>query len=137
MFLAIKRVAFPEKFVEILPAPILGTPSDGGNESTFSGGKQLKREEIEAEDGHATPIQRRRKRRREWVWPPLDDNLVDHDFDRVTIRENTAIEGSLLNLEHFTDASESSATNLLPEPVIEKDDTETEFPVSPDGKLPD
>lgn len=85
MFPPVKRVSFPEKLVDVAPTPIIEDPSDTELDAPATEAEQRRRREvIEAEDGHATPMQGRRKRRREWVWRPMEDDvLASHDMDTV------------------------------------------------------
>ncbi len=48
---------------------------------------------IKEEDGSATPLHGRRKRRREWVWRPLDDDiLAEHHKDKSeVVRTNSPV----------------------------------------------
>ncbi len=79
MFPPVKRVAFQEKLVDLVPTPDVEDSSDVETEVPSTEDEhQRRRETIEAEDGHV--VQGRRKRRREWVWRPMDDDvLVTHD----------------------------------------------------------
>ena len=85
MFPPVKRVSFAEKLVEIAPTPIIEDLSDTEPDAPATEAEQRRRREvIEAEDGHATPMQGRRKRRREWVWRPMEDDvLASHNMDPV------------------------------------------------------
>ena len=85
MFPPVKRVLFAEKLVDIAPTPIIEDPSDAELDAPATEAEQRRRREvIEAEDGHATPMQGRRKRRREWVWRPMEDDvLASHNVDPV------------------------------------------------------
>ena len=85
MFPPVKRVSFAEKLVEIAPTPVIEDPSDTEIDAPATEAEQRRRREvIEAEDGHATPMQGRRKRRREWVWRPMEDDvLTSHNMDPV------------------------------------------------------
>ena len=85
MFPPVKRVSFAEKLVEIAPTPVIEDPSDTELDAPATEAEQRRRREvIEAEDGHATPMQGRRKRRREWVWRPMEDDvLTSHNMDPV------------------------------------------------------
>ena len=85
MFPPVKRVSFAEKLVEIGPTPVIEDPSDTELDAPATEAEQRRRREvIEAEDGHATPMQGRRKRRREWVWRPMEDDvLASHNMDIV------------------------------------------------------
>ena len=85
MFPPIKRVSFAEKLVEIAPTPVIEDPSDTELDAPATEAEQRRRREvIEAEDGHATPMQGRRKRRREWVWRPMEDDVLSsHNTDPV------------------------------------------------------
>lgn len=80
MFPPVKRVAFQENLVEIVPTPLIEESSDPESDPEPTEDEhQRRREEIQAEDGHATPVHGRRKRRREWVWRPLDDDILIQD----------------------------------------------------------
>ncbi len=85
MFPPVKRVSFAEKLVEIAPTPVIEDPSDTELDAPATKAEhQRRREVIEAEDGHATPMQGRRKRRREWVWRPMEDDVLAlHNMDPV------------------------------------------------------
>ena len=85
MFPPVKRVSFAEKLVEFAPTPVVEDASDTEHDAPATEAEQRRRREvIEAEDGHATPMQGRRKRRREWVWRPMEDDvLASHNMDRV------------------------------------------------------
>ena len=85
MFPPVKRVSFAEKLVEIAPTPVIEDPSDTELDAPATEAEQRRRREvIEAEDGHATPMQGRRKRRREWVWRPMEDDvLASHNMNPV------------------------------------------------------
>ena len=85
MFPPVKRVSFAEKLVEIAPTPVIEDLSDTELDAPATEAEQRRRREvIEAEDGHATPMQGRRKRRREWVWRPMEDDvLASHNMDPV------------------------------------------------------
>lgn len=83
MFPPVKRVSFAEKLVELAPTPVIEDPSDTEPDAPATEAERGRRREvIEAEDGHATPMQGRRKRRREWVWRPMEDDvLASHNMD--------------------------------------------------------
>ena len=85
MFPPVKRVSFAEKLAEIAPTPVIEDPSDTELDAPATEAEQRRRREvIEAEDGHATPMQGRRKRRREWVWRPMEDDvLASYNMDPV------------------------------------------------------
>lgn len=84
MFSPVKRVAFQERMVEIMPTPVIEGWSDTEVEtSSTEDDHKRRRDVIEAEDGHSTPVQGRRKRR-DWVWRPMeDDALASHDLVSV------------------------------------------------------
>jgi len=86
MFPPVKRVAFHEKLVEVVPTPVIEGLSDIETDKPSTEDEhQRRRDIIEAEDGHATPVQGRRKRRREWIWRPMDDDvLASHDMNTST-----------------------------------------------------
>ena len=81
MFPPVKRVSFQETLVEVAPIPVIEDPSDDEtNAPSTEEEHRRRREAIEAEDGHATPTHGKRKRRRDWVWRPMEDDvLVSHD----------------------------------------------------------
>lgn len=63
--------------MEVVPTPVIEESSDPESDTEPTEDEhQRRREEIQAEDGHATPSRGRRKRRREWVWRPLDDDIL-------------------------------------------------------------
>ena len=80
MFPPVKRVTFQERLVEIMPTPVIEGSSDTEVESLSTEDDHKRRREIiEAEDGHSTPVHGRRKRR-DWVWRPVEnDVLTSHD----------------------------------------------------------
>lgn len=85
MFPPVKSVIFHEPLEEIIPTAKLEEPSDS-SDSDGSDKRQRTEDEIkerraiiEEEDGSATPVHGRRKRRREWVWRPLDDDKDESD----------------------------------------------------------
>ncbi len=82
MFPPVKRVVFHETLEETIPIPNFEEHSDS-SDSDNSDKRQRTEDEIkerraiiEEEDGSATPVHGRRKRRREWVWRPLDDDIL-------------------------------------------------------------
>ena len=87
MFSPTKRVAFQERLVEFVPTPVIEGVSDNELETSSSEDEHKRRREvIEAEDGHSTPIQGRRKKR-EWVWRPVEDDILT-SHDRVMLGDN-------------------------------------------------
>ncbi len=89
-FPPIKRVAFQERLVEVMPTPIIEGSSDTEIETSSSEDDHKRRREvIEAEDGHSTPTHGRRKRR-DWVWRPLEDDvLTSHNLVSAGIGPET------------------------------------------------
>ena len=88
MFPPVKRVVFHDPVEEIIPKPTLDdsseTPDSDSSDKRYRTQDEIKeiRAIIEGEDGSATPVHGRRKRRREWVWRPLDDDiLAEHHRD--------------------------------------------------------
>lgn len=76
-------MAFQEKLSEVVPTPFIEEPSDLESDiEPTEDEHQRRRDEIQAEDGHATPLHGRRKRSsREWIWRPLgDDVLIQHEI---------------------------------------------------------
>lgn len=88
MFPPVKRVAFQERLVEFMPTPVIEALSDTEVEtSSTEDDHKRRREIIEAEDGHSTPVHGRRKRR-DWVWRPVEDDvLTSHEL--VSVRNDT------------------------------------------------
>ena len=70
--------------MEFMPTPVVEGLSDTEVEtSSTEDDHKRRREVIEAEDGHSTPVHGRRKRR-DWVWRPVqDDVLASHDLVSV------------------------------------------------------
>jgi hypothetical protein len=99
MFPPVKRVIFHEPLEEIIPTAKLEEPSDS-SDSDGSDKRQRTEDEIkerraiiEEEDGSATPVHGRRKRRREWVWRPLDDDiLTSHHKDESDVAPPSCLE---------------------------------------------
>lgn len=92
MFPPVKRVAFKERLVEIVPNPVLEESADGDfNAELTEDEHQRRREEIQAEDGHATPVHSRRKPR-EWIWRPVDDYvLIQRDSSERPVRDESVL----------------------------------------------
>lgn len=99
MFPPVKRVVFHDPLEEAIPTPMLEDLSDLSD--TDSSDKHPRTEDeveqrraiIKEEDGSATPLHGRRKRRREWVWRPLDDDiLAEHHKDKSeVVRTNSPV----------------------------------------------
>ena len=128
MFPPVKRVCFREnKLTETLPTPALEDSSSDREESRDSStltekDHQRRREEIQAEDGHATAGHNRRKRRREWVWRPTDDDvLMQHRFDCGANRQETLADERSQGSDHPERKAGSPTITSLPELVMEKD----------------
>lgn len=124
MFPPIKRVSFAEKLVEIAPTPVIEDPSDTEFDAPATEAEQRRRREvIEAEDGHATPMQGKRKRRREWVWRPMEDDvLASHNMDpakdarpvsdnAIPSKEDSENSQAPLSYEKKTNAAAASASD--------------------------
>ena len=87
MFSPTKRVAFQERLVEFIPTPVIEGFSDIESETlTSEDDHRRRREVIEAEDGHSTPIHGGRKR--DWIWRPMEDD-VSTAHDLVSLRSST------------------------------------------------
>ena len=77
MFPPVKRVSFKESLAEVAPIPVIDDVSDDEADASSTEEEHRRRREIiEAEDGHATPTHGKRKRRRDWVWRPMDDDVL-------------------------------------------------------------
>ena len=112
MFSPTKRVAFQERLVEFLPTPVIEGLSDTELETSSSeDDHKRRREAIEAEDGHSTPIQGRRKRR-EWVWRPMEDDILT-SHDRLMLGDNNETTPIQVQVE---------AVNVQSHSVDEEDD---------------
>ena len=87
MFPPVKQVTFQERLVEFMPTPVTEGLSDTEVETcSTEDDHKRRREVIEAEDGHSTPVHRRRKKR-DWVWRPVEDDvLISHDL--VSVRSD-------------------------------------------------
>lgn len=90
MFPPVKRVAFQERLLEFMPTPVIDALSDNEVEtSSMEDDHKRRREVIEAEDGHSTPVHGRRKKR-DWVWRPEEgDVLTSHSL--VSVGTDTEI----------------------------------------------
>ena len=77
MFPRTKQVAFSERLVELAPTPVF---EDSEEEETdvlpTEEQRKERRRAIQEEDGHSTAGQRRRKKRREWIWRPMEDDVL-------------------------------------------------------------
>ena len=101
MFPPVKRVIFREILEDIIPKPVADYSSDTSDsdcgekrpratfEETGLRGRPTA-EEKEEEGVPSTPVHRRRKRRREWVWRPLDDDILTAHHTQVGIESSTA-----------------------------------------------
>ncbi|KAL8827420.1 MAG: hypothetical protein Q9170_007025 [Blastenia crenularia] len=90
MFQPIKRVSFPETLAEMIPTPILFDTEVGGTENTaFIAAEQTvasNQQLLDKSDG----ISGRRKRRgRDWIWRPVDDEALQSQNDRHRLRSTT------------------------------------------------
>lgn len=93
MFLPVKRVVFREILEDIIPAQIVDYSSDGSDSDCGEKRPRATFEKVELRESQSanvveegapsTPVNRRRKRRREWVWRPLEDDVlaVHHILD--------------------------------------------------------
>ncbi|MCJ1339872.1 hypothetical protein MMC09_005164 [Bachmanniomyces sp. S44760] len=106
MFPPVKRVLFRESLAEVAPTPVVEASESESESSDSSEGKSKRRrgekpslsmttngnavDETDAvEDAPSTPIQGRRKKRREWVWTldPVaggDDGATEQDPSTMT-----------------------------------------------------
>lgn len=78
--------------VEVIPTPVVEYASDSEVDTVLTEEEQRRRREIiEVEDGHAKLVGGRRKRRREWIWRPLEDDiLIEHDRDPHVAKKDPA-----------------------------------------------
>ena len=76
MFPPVKRVAFRDSLVELIPTPVIQESDDSDSDSSTSSEKRRREDDDddrkddsdEGGDVPETPVHGRRKRRREWVW---------------------------------------------------------------------
>lgn len=100
MFQPVKKVTFCELLEDVIPQKMIeyssGSENEGGEKrprAAYERGEDKGRNPPnEDEDMPATPIQqRRRKRRREWVWRPVDDDvLAEHLNEGMAFRRPCA-----------------------------------------------
>lgn len=101
MFPPVKHVIFREILEDIIPKPVANyssdaSDSDGGEKRPRASFEQtefrgrLTAEEKEEEGVLSTPVHRRRKRRREWVWRPLDDDILTAHHTEEGIESSNA-----------------------------------------------
>lgn len=100
MFQPVKKVTFCEILEDIIPQKMAeyssGSETEGGEKRARSAYERCedrgRNPPDEEEDMPATPLQqRRRKRRREWVWRPVDDDvLAEHLNEGMTFRRPCA-----------------------------------------------
>lgn len=85
MFPPVKRVMFREILEDIIPAQMFGHSPDSSDSDCSEKRPRATFENVEMKERQSagnvnvdapwTPVHRRRKRRREWVWRPLDDDV--------------------------------------------------------------
>ena len=125
LFLPVKRVMFRELLEDIIPTPSVEYASDA---SSSDCGEKRSRAKLDnggtrgrqnaAEDAPLMPVQRRRKRRREWVWRPLDDDILavhhmtdDIDSQNTDETESTSFEKAKLASASHLDANSQRSPN--------------------------
>ena len=121
MFPPVKRVAFPERLLEIMPTPVIEEFSDSEvDTSPTEDDHKRRRELIEAEDGHSTPVHRRRKRR-DWIWRPVEDDvLTSHDFVLIgntgndTETPSVRVQADSVNVQHDLENEKDHVATRLP-----------------------
>ena len=99
MFPPAKRVKFSERLVELAPTPVIEEAEDEElDPSLTEEQREERRTAIQEEDGHSTAAPRSRKKRREWIWRPVEDDvLIDHrqeDADLSTLAAGGEAEGA-------------------------------------------
>ena len=100
MFQPVKKVTFCEVLEDFIPQKVVehssGSETEGGEKRPRAAYERCeyrgRKTADEQEDLPATPIQqRRRKRRREWVWRPVDDDvLAEHLNEGMAFRRPCA-----------------------------------------------
>ena len=68
---------FQEKTPEIIPTPVIEVSAeDDEHRHLCAEERDERRAAIEAEDGHAGIRGRRSKRKREWIWRPMPEDMM-------------------------------------------------------------
>lgn len=122
MFPPIKRVLFRELLEEIIPSQVPEVFSEA-SDSENSGKRP--RDSLTNENGRgrrtadeeelSTPVHGRRKRRREWIWRPLEDDiLVSHRMEKCPTTNDTDTKNKTTIREMIEPCESSHAGN--PEP---------------------
>lgn len=144
MFQPVKKVAFCEVLEDVIPQKMVeyssGSETEGGEKrprASYERGEDRGRKPPdEEEDLPATPLQqRRRKRRREWVWRPVDDDvLAEHLNEGMAFRRPfaessaSADDGGLereVSFDHKSPRSPSHESGPAKEPINHREDTTT------------
>ncbi|MCJ1253387.1 hypothetical protein MMC24_001198 [Lignoscripta atroalba] len=125
MFPPVKRVVFQESLVEIMPTPIIDESDASDSDSSTSSEKRRrvstpeddKRDDDEAEDMPSTPVQGRRKRRREWMWTlgPTDGDTPPRDIGKLSEDE-----GQNPNAEAGLISGKTSDEHIIVHEVVSK-----------------
>lgn len=98
-FPRVKRVCFHEKLEEVIPIQIADETSDTlGLSEADTSDKRLQDEiaerkaldELLEEEASTTSIHGRRKRRRDWIWRPLEDDILASHRENLLATEGTA-----------------------------------------------
>lgn len=145
LFLPIKRVIFREILEDVIPAQIVDYSSDSADSDCGEKRPRATFEKVEDRERQwaggfeegvpSTPVNRRRKRRREWVWRPLDDDvlavhhILDEDNGRHSeeVNPTNADDVGPAKLEvNLPIISEDAYPRLTIEPAFEKDDAMAE-----------
>ena len=144
MFQPVKKVAFCEVLEDVIPQKMVenssGSETEGGEKrprAAYERGEDRGRKPPdEEEDLPATPLQqRRRKRRREWVWRPVDDDvLAEHLNEGMAFRRPfaessaSADDGGLereVSFDQKSPRSPSHESGPAKEPINHRENTTT------------
>ena len=124
MFPPVKRVLFCERLEEIIPGPALQALSEASDSENI--GKRprdspihnhARRSTTAEEDEQSTPVHGRRKRRREWIWRPLEDDiLASNRIDKYPTTEdnnNTPTTKEMIEPSHAGNHESPSPESLI------------------------
>ena len=76
MFPARKKVKFSERPEDVAPTPTVEVSEEESDVPISEEQREDRRRIIQQEDGHSSAGHRRWKKRREWIWRPMDDDIL-------------------------------------------------------------
>ena len=72
--------------MELAPTPVFEEEEGDTYVSLTEEQREDRRRTIQQEDGHSISGQRRRRKRREWIWRPMEDDvLLEHGLEVAEI----------------------------------------------------